>query len=350
MLVENQKVEVRWTNATKKYYIDKGYIYTRNGDTFFVNVRDVLPNSGVRILVQCDYCEKKKYIRAQDYYRRTENETQKYCCENRTCSQKKKIELGCYDEIRKEIMDLFYEYCNKYNCIPLSKESDYIDAHHKLTFECKKHGIQKRTWNNIKKNINKECGFCPECGKENSIDSRRLKPDEVEIRINSVNQNILLNKNDYINNRTRNLKVLCGCCKKRIFVTNIEGYISGKNKCDYCARQQSNGERYTKSILEKYDINYICQKRFDECKDKRTLPFDFYLPEYNTCIEYDGEQHFKPIRGKESFENTTSHDTIKNNYCNQNNIHLIRIPYWEFNNIEQILIKELNLTQQKLIA
>lgn len=340
-------VEVKWHNSTKRYYIEKGYVYTKNGDSFLVNARDILPNSGIRILVQCDYCKKKKYIRAQDYYRRTENETKKYCCDNRMCAQKKKIELGYYDKIQKEIMCLFYEYCHKYNCRPLSKESDYVDAHHKLTFECSKHGIQKRSWNNIKNNINKGYNLCPECGKENSIDSRRLKPDEVEAKISSVNQNILLNKNDYINNRTRNLKVLCGHCKKRFFITSMDGYINGKNKCDYCARKQSNGERYIKSLLDKYNINCIYQKRFRECKDKRTLPFDFYLPKYNICIEYDGEQHFEPIRGKKTFEYIKSHDIIKNNFCKQSNIHLIRVPYWEFNNIEQILIKELNLIQQE---
>ena len=76
------------------------------------------------------------------------------------------------------------------------------------------------------------------------------------------------------------------------------------------------------------------------------LPFDFYLPKYNICIEYDGQQHYKI----DCFNNTLLdlmnlryRDDIKTNYCQQNNIKLIRIPYWDFDNIESILIKELNL-------
>jgi len=63
------------------------------------------------------------------------------------------------------------------------------------------------------------------------------------------------------------------------------------------------------------------------------LPFDFYLPEVNTCIEYDGEQHYKPYRFSQDekyikkLEKTKQHDLIKNLYCKENGIRLIRIPY-----------------------
>lgn len=73
------------------------------------------------------------------------------------------------------------------------------------------------------------------------------------------------------------------------------------------------------------------------------LPFDFYLPEYNLCIEYDGEQHFKPVdfanKGREwadkQFEIRRTCDEIKTEYCKKNNIKLLRIPY--FKNIEEEL-------------
>ena len=81
------------------------------------------------------------------------------------------------------------------------------------------------------------------------------------------------------------------------------------------------------------------------------LKFDLYLPEYNLCIEYDGEQHFEPVRfagcsienATQAFENTKINDQIKNEYCKNNNISLLRIPYWDFKNIEEILEKELNI-------
>ena len=62
------------------------------------------------------------------------------------------------------------------------------------------------------------------------------------------------------------------------------------------------------------------------------MPFDFYLPDYNICIEYDGEEHFQPVEffgGEEKFQRRIENDEIKNNYCKNNNIKLIRIPYFD---------------------
>ena len=76
----------------------------------------------------------------------------------------------------------------------------------------------------------------------------------------------------------------------------------------------------------------------------KRLRFDFYLPEYNTCIEYDGRQHFTPVEvfgGEEGYFKTKKRDGIKNKYCKDNNIGSLRIPYNQINNIEEILLKEL---------
>lgn len=71
-----------------------------------------------------------------------------------------------------------------------------------------------------------------------------------------------------------------------------------------------------------------------------TLPFDFYIPDYNTLIEFDGEQHFKPIKyfgGLSAFKVRKRRDDIKTEYAKTHNMMLIRIPYYEFNNISDIL-------------
>ena len=70
------------------------------------------------------------------------------------------------------------------------------------------------------------------------------------------------------------------------------------------------------------------------------MQFDFYIPNLNLCIEYDGKQHFEPINyfgGIDSFNKQIIKDSIKNDFCHKNNIKLMRIPYYEFNNIEKIL-------------
>ena len=69
---------------------------------------------------------------------------------------------------------------------------------------------------------------------------------------------------------------------------------------------------------------------FNECRYKNKLKFDFFLPDKNICIEYDGQQHFYPIRyfgGKKSFELQKIKDKIKDDYCISNNIKIIRIKY-----------------------
>jgi very-short-patch-repair endonuclease len=76
------------------------------------------------------------------------------------------------------------------------------------------------------------------------------------------------------------------------------------------------------------------------------LTFDFYFPDYNLCIEYDGKQHHQPIPffgGEEHYQYRKKLDLIKTKYCEENNIDLLRIPYWEKENIEQILINKLSL-------
>jgi very-short-patch-repair endonuclease len=98
--------------------------------------------------------------------------------------------------------------------------------------------------------------------------------------------------------------------------------------CPIC--KESKGEILIREYLEKYKINYKSQFKFKDCKHKRKLPFDFYLPEYKICIEYDGIQHYKPIDyfgGESELNNTKIRDNIKNNYCKNNNINLIRIKY-----------------------
>ena len=108
--------------------------------------------------------------------------------------------------------------------------------------------------------------------------------------------------------------------------------------CPECVN--SKGETIISEYLKENNINYISEYTFDDCRNKRPLPFDFYLPDYNLLIEYDGEQHFEPVDffgGEEQFEYQKYNDNIKNTYCIKNNINLIRIPYWDFDNIEKIL-------------
>lgn len=134
------------------------------------------------------------------------------------------------------------------------------------------------------------------------------------------------------------------CPKGHITSTMTWNNFKRGQGCRIC--NESKGEREVSKILDMYNIEYIREYRFPDCKDKYRLPFDFYLPKYNLCIEYDGEQHFKPLEylgGLSELEGVKKRDAIKNAFCNDKNILLIRIPYWQFDNIEDILKENLKL-------
>ena len=137
---------------------------------------------------------------------------------------------------------------------------------------------------------------------------------------------------------------LCPKCGKS-YEAKI-GHRAGKSKsgCPFC--KVSKGELKIRKCLENHKIKYVDQYEFKDCKCKKLLPFDFYLTEYNICLEYSGQQHFYAIDyfgGEKAFEAQKRRDDIKKDYCFSKKIKLIEIPYWDFNNIENILIKELNL-------
>ena len=103
-------------------------------------------------------------------------------------------------------------------------------------------------------------------------------------------------------------------------------------------KKESNGERAVRLYLENHDIDYVQGKWFKDCRDVNPLPFDFYLPNENKMIEFDGEQHFREKHFfAYDFEKNQRHDAIKNKYCEENNISLIRIPYWKIYKVNDIL-------------
>lgn len=113
------------------------------------------------------------------------------------------------------------------------------------------------------------------------------------------------------------------CKKHGMFNIQSCKFLSGRG-CQMCAI--SKGERLIENFLKKHNVLYKHEKRFFDCRGKQPLKFDFYLPEYKACIEYDGVGHYSSqVYGKESFESTVKHDQIKDKYCLNNTITLIRI-------------------------
>lgn len=108
-------------------------------------------------------------------------------------------------------------------------------------------------------------------------------------------------------------------------------------RCPRCT-SMSCGEVLVSEVLDKYNIKYIYQKSFNDLRYKKKLRFDFYLPTLNTCIEYDGKQHFQPVEyfgGLKTLKGGKIRDNLKDYYCHINRINLIRIPY-TFNTISKV--------------
>ena len=134
----------------------------------------------------------------------------------------------------------------------------------------------------------------------------------------------------------------CDCGgHKEVIATRIVGKVITS-----CGCEKSTGETKVKQVLEKISVSFTREWVFEDCINPKTdtkLRFDFYLPSYNTCIEYDGIQHFKEKSTwaeKEGLEDIQYRDLVKTNYCSHNNINLVRIPYTDFDKIDENYIRE----------
>ena len=130
-------------------------------------------------------------------------------------------------------------------------------------------------------------------------------------------------------------KCLCDC--GNITFVSTSNLTREKEATISCGCAKSKGEEKIISLLLEMQIPFITQKRFDSCvfpETNRQLVFDFYLPEQNLLIEYDGEQHFHEIRNdRYDFQELQKRDTFKNNWCIKNNMPLVRIPYYDFDKL-----------------
>lgn len=179
---------------------------------------------------------------------------------------------------------------------------------------------------------------------------------------NYINNLNLLGKNKgydstvifYRPSKTKNHVMLkCKCSCGELFDVDANDWRRGKKtRCNNCNHFISDIELAVRKYLDELGVLYQPQKKFDDCKYQRPLPFDFYLPQFNCCIEVDGEQHFYECskyfhsRPMDSFELLQKKDNIKTNFCKNNNIKLIRIPYFQIRDTDKykkVIKEELNI-------
>lgn len=188
---------------------------------------------------------------------------------------------------------------------------------------------------------------CNKCSRKRIDNSRRLDSSVLYDEILKLGFRILRieeYKSVEINMDTECLK--CGNVW-RVKVSNLKtGY-----GCPRC--RTSKGEKRVLKFLMEHNIKTVEQKTFDGCVYKSNLFFDFYLPDKNICIEYNGEQHYREVdfsyynknkeKSKKNFIIQKKRDKIKAKYCKENDIPLLIIPYTEFERIEEIITSFLKI-------
>lgn len=191
--------------------------------------------------------------------------------------------------------------------------SDYKGLNYKVSIQCLK---CKGKFDMVAGELYRR--NCPLCG-------RRRESDDFEECFNRVagSHYNLLSK--YITSRDK-IEVKHLVCNKT-FKLVANNFLQG-SRCPYC--NSSSGEQAIASYLDSKGIRYVQQKRFKSCKDKLPLPFDFYLPDYNTLIEHQGRQHLECVEvfdeylpSSDKLKYTMKHDRIKRDWSINNGYNLI---------------------------
>ena len=245
-------------------------------------------------------------------------------------SKKNKLAQEEFIDMANKIHNFKFDYSN----------TNYLNSKTKIEIICPFHGsfIQSPS-DHLSK-----CG-CPKCGFKSMVELRRKK-DEIhfELKAKRIHGNTYDYSNVEYKSATKKIKIICKKHGEFLQTPNIHLDGCGCPKCN-----ESSGERKIRIFLENKQISFVQQKTFDECINTKTfkkLKFDFYLPEFNLCIEFDGRQHNQSVDkfgGEKELLNNIFKDNIKNKYCDgsKNKPSLIRISYTQFNEIESILKKYL---------
>lgn len=199
---------------------------------------------------------------------------------------------------------------NRYNYITTT----YYNINGSIDIICNRHGkFSQRVIDHL------NGSGCPKCSGKGKTNDEFIS--EAKLKLNNKYD---YSKCNYINTKH---KIIIICPKHGEFKQTPNSHLNGKG-CPIC--KESKGEREIRLFLEKNNISYILQHKFNECKHIRLLPFDFYLPDHNICIEFNGRQHYESVKafgGINEFEKIKLRDEIKIKFCMKHDIRLISIHY-----------------------
>lgn len=217
----------------------------------------------------------------------------------------------------------------------------------RITMTCKKHNYRFSNTVNNHINLRQGCKLCAiERQKKAITKTAKEFVEDCKTVYNDLYSFPDIEKY-YINENTK-INIKCNRCNNT-FERRANAFLNQNRTCPCC--DCSNAEVRIFVFLQKNNLNFNHHFRgFNDMKFKDNLEFDFWIPELNVAIEAQGEQHYidNGWKKNEEFKLQQTRDQIKREYCKSNNINLIEIPYWEFNNIELILKDKLNLNGEYL--
>lgn len=251
------------------------------------------------------------------------------CCPK--CSNKIRLNTETFSNKVKELTNGEYKVLGEYVNTDIHVEMMHIICGHK--------------WSVIPNNFFNHTRRCPNCAGLAKYTIERFQSKIFEL---TGKEYSLIG--DCVNGVTETMVKhnICGA----EFSVSPTNFINHERRCPECyplSSSKSKGELKILGYLKSNGIPFIEQYSFDDCADINKLLFDFAIfsnskkNKLKLLIEFDGGQHYYPVDffgGEEGFKKQIKRDEIKNTYCRDNNIPLLRIPYWEFDNIENILNKE----------
>ena len=241
--------------------------------------------------------------------------------------------MAQYEEKRLSLDDLQVRL-NQYGCSYLS--GTYRNQKSVIRILCAcghERGIRANSLNNTAYPFS---GLCEKCSKNASSRKQMFTVTELAILANAFDLELL---SDSYEGNTVPLQFKCRCGREFSASWNAVAQ-NGQTRCKVCSRAVSKGEKAVSDWLDAHGVYYVPQKRFLDCGGRRPYPFDFFLPNENICIEFDGEQHTRPaafMGGAESFCQLKARDAKKDEYCEAHGIKLIRISYVDVKHIPEIL-------------
>jgi very-short-patch-repair endonuclease len=195
-------------------------------------------------------------------------------------------------------------------------DADYTSGS-KLKIICRKHGVFEQSYSDHLSG----CG-CPECATEaKEILINDFLLNSISHHGNSYRYNYVFE--DY-KRATSKIRIICP--KHGIFKQQANDHGRGVG-CPSC-NSSSKGENLIRNFLIRHHIEYTTQKTFHNCiRNKGKLKYDFYLPEYNILLEYDGKQHYEEGYRCNDLEDMKTNDEFKTSYANDNGYKMVRIRY-----------------------